>query len=116
MKRTPLASHVRSSSVCSESLVAVRPDRSSSCEYFTSRGESGGTKRGWGGGHREREGESLLALNQFLGKMNNLKNHSPEGIYGRRQGEGEMFAESGSGVDGMPKGLSGGGRRSDGGD
>lgn len=73
-------------------------------------GESrGGGLRGVGEGGTERERESLLALNQFLGKMNNLKNHSPEGIYGRRQGEEEMFAESGSGVDGMPKGLSEGG-------
>lgn len=45
MKRTPPASHVHSSSVCAESLAAVRLDRSSSCEYFTSRGDGGGTER-----------------------------------------------------------------------
>lgn len=55
MKRTPSASHVHSSSVCSESLVAVRPDRSSSCEYFTSRG--GGVGSGSG---RERRRENAL--------------------------------------------------------
>lgn len=94
MKGTPSASHVRSSSVCSESLVAVRPDRSSSCEYFTSRGEGGATRAGGeaGVGGYSRTGESLQALNRFGGEMNNLKNHSPGGIYGSQGG-----AEKGGG-------------------
>lgn len=69
MKRIPLASHVHSSSVCSESLVAVRPDRSSSCEYFTSRGE--GEREPERRGDTERDRESFRALNRFGGEMNN---------------------------------------------
>lgn len=105
MKRTPSASHVHSSSVCSESLVAVLPDRSSSCEYFTS----------WWDREREREEERGCKLGigerrGFGAEVNNWKNLSPGGIYsspvvGRR---GDVCWE-GSSLNGMPKGERRGG-------
>lgn len=105
MKRTPSASHVHSSSVCSESLVAVLPDRSSSCEYFTS----------WWDRERKREEERGCKLGigerrGFGAEVNNWKNLSPGGIYsspvvGRR---GDVCWE-GSSLNGMPKGERRGG-------
>lgn len=90
MKRTPSASHVHSSSVCSESLVAVLPDRSSSCEYFTSwwdRERERGRKRGVASSESEKD----VGLEQRW----ITERTSVLGAFTAAQlwGGGEMFAE-----------------------
>lgn len=103
MKHTPLASHVHSSSVCSESLVAVRPDRSSSCEYLTSRGEEGGSQ-----GRRERGrvhafNKSGVASFEWVGLEGRWISERLQSWGHLRQWGEQAVCREGSTEEGMPK-------------